>query len=103
MAACRGTWWACGTTSATARRVLVVRMRFTVIDPSGSGGAGDGVVCAAVGTLLGQPRGELLSGGGRTAGDVASLDSRAGVLSDGALLGRAPLIEGPVLPVGIAG
>ncbi len=94
---------ACGTTSATARRMLVVRIRFTVIDPSESGAAVDVVVCAAVGTLLGQLRGELLSAVGRTASDAASLYAGAGVLSDDALLGRAPLIEGAVLTVGIAG
>ena len=80
-----------------------MRVRLTVIDPTGSAAPVDLVVCAAVGTTLGQVRRELLSAVGRPAGASIGLYADARLLPDDAPLGRAPLIEGAVLTVGTAG
>ena len=80
-----------------------MRVRLTVIDPTGSGAPVDVVVWAAAGTLLGQVRRELLRAVGSATGASNGLYAGARQLPDDAPLGRAPLIEGAVLTVGTAG
>ena len=80
-----------------------MRVRLTVIDPTGSGAPVDVVVCAPAGTVLGQVRGELLGAVGRPTDASSGLYTNAGVLPDDAPLGWAPLIEGALLTVGTTG
>ena len=79
-----------------------MRVRLTVIDPTGTGAPVDVVVCATTGTVLGQVRRELLGAVGRAVGGSPGLYADTRLLPDDAPLGRVPLIEGAVLTVGPA-
>ena len=76
-----------------------MHLRFTVIDPTGPAGAVECAVDAAVGTVLGEVRPQLLRAAGKELADDGLLFCGTDRLDDQTPLGVPPLLDGAVLTV----